>query len=225
MLDPLGSIAGIFDRPRPLLRRAPMIAPLKTADQGVGRLQQPHHHADRIPEKTAVARLMHERGGDRAVEPHDFAGLDFLLPHAGEQNAIDRLPCLGPDGADGPLQHRLLRRPRQRQPSEGPERGGVFKMKRQLLIAQLAMLLEKGAAQDQLGRQAFSPGLFNAVSAQILLRQPDQLTMLVQPLRHRLQLAADLVIGEEIEYAGLDGAFLTHCRAPAVVVSLLESVA
>jgi hypothetical protein len=35
--------------------------------------------------------------------------------------------------------------------------------------------------------------------------------MLIQPLRHRLQLAADLVFGEEIEYAGLDGAFLTHC--------------
>jgi hypothetical protein len=71
-------------------------------------------------------------------------------------------------------------------------------MKRQLLIAQLAMLLEKGAAQDRLSRQAFSPGLFNAVSALILRRQPDELTMLVQPLRHRLQLAADLVIGEEI---------------------------
>jgi hypothetical protein len=95
-------------------------------------------------------------------------------------------------------------------------------MKRQLLIAQLAMLLEKRAAQDRLGRQALSPGLFNAVSARILRRQPDELTMLVQPLRHRLQLAADL--GEEIEYAGLDGAFLTHCRAPAAVVSLLESV-
>src|SRR5271170_6114622 len=36
--------------------------------------------------------------------------------------------------------------------------------------------------------------------------------MLVQPERHSLQLAADLVLGEEIEYAGLDGAFLTHCR-------------
>ena len=32
--------------------------------------------------------------------------------------------------------------------------------------------------------------------------------MLVQPPRHRLQLAADLVVGGEIEYAGLDGAFL-----------------
>jgi hypothetical protein len=51
-------------RGRPLLRRAPMIAPHESADQGVGRLQQTHHHANRIPEETAVARLMHERLGD-----------------------------------------------------------------------------------------------------------------------------------------------------------------
>ena len=38
------------------------------------------------------------------------------------------------------------------------------------------------------------------MSAQILRRQPDELAMLVQPLRHRLQLAANLVVGEEIEY-------------------------
>ena len=97
-------------------------------------------------------------------------------------------------------------------------------MKRQLLIAQLAMLLEKRAAQDRLGRQAFSSGLLNAVSAQILRRQPDELAMLVEPLLHRLQLTPDLVIGEEIEYADLDGAFLTHCRAPAVTDLLAESV-
>ena len=199
MLDPFQSIAGIFDRARPLLRRAPMVAPLETADQGVGRLQQPDQHADRIPEKTAVARLMHERGGDRAVEPHDLAGLDSLLTRAGEQSAIDRLPGLGPDGADCPMQHRLLRGPRQRQPGEGSKRGRVLKMKRQLFIAHLAMLLEKRAAQDRLGRQAFSPGLLNPVAAQILRRQTGELAMLVQPLRHRLQLSADLVIGEEIE--------------------------
>ena len=98
-------------------------------------------------------------------------------------------------------------------------------MKRKLLIAQLAMLLEKRTAQDRFGRQTLSPGLFDAMPAQILRHQPDDLAMLVQPLRHRLQLPADLVIGEEIEYAGLDGAFLTHCRAPAVAVFLSESVA
>ena len=41
-------------------------------------------------------------------------------------------------------------------------------MKRQLLIAQLAMLLEKPAAQDRLCRQTLSPGLGNAMPAQIL---------------------------------------------------------
>ena len=41
-------------------------------------------------------------------------------------------------------------------------------MKRQLLIAQLAMLLEKPATQDQLCRQTLSPGLGNAMSAQIV---------------------------------------------------------
>ena len=65
---------------------------------------------------------------------------------------------------------------------QGAKRGRVFQMKRQLLIAQLAMLLEKRAAQDRLGRQAFSPGLLNAVLAQILRRQPNELAVLVQPL-------------------------------------------
>src|SRR5208337_2617682 len=78
--------------------------------------------------------------------------------------------------------------------------------------------------QGRLGRQALSPGLLDAMPAQIVRHQPDQLAMLVEPLRHPFQLATDLVIGEEIEYAGLDGAFLTHCRAPAVAVSPLESV-
>ena len=48
-------------------------------------------------------------------------------------------------------------------------------------------------------KKAFSTGLLNAVSAQIPGRQPDELAMLVQPPRHGLQLAADLVTGEEIE--------------------------
>jgi hypothetical protein len=114
--------------------------------------------------------------------------------------------------------------PRQRQPREGAERGGVFKMKRQLLIAQLAMLLKKPAAQDRLCRQTLSPGLRNAMPAQILGRQPDQLAMLVQPERHSPQLAADLVLGEEIEYPGLDGV-PDALSAPAVEVLSLESVA
>jgi hypothetical protein len=51
---------------------------------------------------------------------------------------------------------------------------------------------------DMVGKP-LSPGFLSAVSAQILGCQPDQLAMLVQPPRHRLQLAADLVLSEEIE--------------------------
>jgi hypothetical protein len=40
--------------------------------------------------------------------------------------------------------------------------------------------------------------------------------MLVQPLRHRFQLMADLVHGEKIEYTGLGRCVLGALSAPAV---------
>ena len=75
-----------------------------------------------------------------------------------------------------------------------------FQMKRQLLVAQLAMLLEKPTAQDRTCRQTLSPGFLDAMPAQISSATgPMELSVLVQPLRHRLQFAANLVPGEEIE--------------------------
>ena len=85
-------------------------------------------------------------------------------------------------------------------------------MERQLFVAQLTVLLEQRATQHRLRRQALPSGRAHAVAAQVLRHQPEQHAMPIQPLRHRLQLAADLVPGEDIEYAGLDGAFLAHCR-------------
>ena len=42
---------------------------------------------------------MQQGGGDRAVQPDDLAGFDFRLTRADQQDAIDRFPRLGPDGA------------------------------------------------------------------------------------------------------------------------------
>ena len=72
-------------------------------------------------------------------------------------------------------------------------------MERQLLIAQLAVLLEQGAAQHRLRRQSLPPGRFDAVPAQVRRNQDGQLAMVVEPGGHRPQLAADLVPGEQIE--------------------------
>jgi hypothetical protein len=85
-------------------------------------------------------------------------------------------------------------------------------MERQLLVAQLAVLLEQGTAQHRLGGQAVASRLLDAVPAQVRRDQAAKLAVVVQPRGHRLELTADLVFGETIEYAGLDGAFWAHCR-------------
>jgi hypothetical protein len=89
-------------------------------------------------------------------------------------------------------------------------------MKGQLLVAQLPILLEQRAAQHGFRRETVSSRLLDPVPAQIANHQTQQRTVLIEPLRDRFQLAADLVHRENIEYSGLDDAFLTHCRAPAV---------
>ena len=52
-------------------------------------------------------------------------------------------------------------------------------MKRQLLIAQLTMLLEQSTAQHRLRWQALSPGRLHAMPKQIRRHQFDQLSVLV----------------------------------------------
>jgi hypothetical protein len=56
------------------------------------------------------------------------------------------------------------------------------------------------------------PGGVHFLLAQIGRHQADQFALAIQPLRHRLQLAANVVLRKHFEYSGLDGAFLTHCR-------------
>ena len=85
-------------------------------------------------------------------------------------------------------------------------------MEGQFLITQLPVLFQQRAAQDRLSRQALASSCLDAVPTQVSRHQANQIAMRVQPVRHRLQFAADLVRGEKIEYARLDGAVLAHCR-------------
>src|SRR3954464_10970865 len=79
-------------------------------------------------------------------------------------------------------------------------------------LAELARLLEKRTAQHGLGGQTVPSSLLHPISAQVRCDQAEQGRMLIQPRRGLLQLAADLVLGEDIEEAGLDRAVLAHCR-------------
>ena len=89
-------------------------------------------------------------------------------------------------------------------------------MKGQFLVTELALLLQQRAAQHRFRRQSAPPGLAHTFAPQIARHHAHQRALAIQPARDCLQLAADLVSSKDLEYRGLDGAFLTHCRAPAV---------
>src|SRR5882672_331680 len=89
-------------------------------------------------------------------------------------------------------------------------------MKGQLLVAQLPVLLEQRAAHHRFRRQAVSSGLLDPVPAQITDHQTQQRTVFVEPLRDGFQLAADLVLRENLKYRGLYDAFLTMVELPMV---------
>src|SRR5437588_547560 len=100
-LKPVRSATGEFDCARPLLRSALMIAPYESAaGQCIGFLQQLGHHPDSIPQKAAIARVMHQRSSDGAVQPHHLADFDLLVTRVDKHCPIDRFPSLSPDCAD-----------------------------------------------------------------------------------------------------------------------------
>jgi hypothetical protein len=60
-------------------------------------------------------------------------------------------------------------------------------------------LLEQRTAQHRLGRQASASSLAQSVATQIAGHQAHQHTLPIPPLRDRLQLAANLVPGKDLE--------------------------
>ena len=87
-----------------------------------------------------------------------------------------------------------------------------YKVECQLLVAQLAMLFQHPTAQHRFRRQTLAAGRLQPVPAQLRGNPTADLAMIVQQIGHRLQLTTELVLRENIEYTGLDGAFLPHCR-------------
>jgi len=81
-----------------------------------------------------------------------------------------------------------------------------------VFVTQLPLLLEQRTARHRLCWRAATSGLAQSVATQIAGRHPHQRVLPIQPRRDRLQLAADLMPGKDLEYSGLDGAFLTHRR-------------
>ena len=77
-------------------------------------------------------------------------------------------------------------------------------MKDQFLVTELPLLLQGSAAQHRFRRQPSPPGLAQTLTPQIARHQTHQRALPIQPARDRLQHAADLVSGKDLEYRGLE---------------------
>jgi hypothetical protein len=110
------------------------------------------------------------------------AALQPVLFGAGQQRLVDRLPGRGANRRDRVVQHRFLRRPRQRQAGKGAKRGRILKMEGQLFVTQLALLLEQRTAQHAFRRQSPPSGLAHPLPPQIARNQTDQPALAIQPL-------------------------------------------
>ena len=94
---PVVFAATVLDLCGAALGHAPAIVPAhRRRPRQCRRLaQQPRHQAHGIPQQRAVARLVHQRRGNGAVDPHHRALFQLGLSGAGNQRPIDRLPGLG----------------------------------------------------------------------------------------------------------------------------------
>ena len=72
---------------------------------------------------------------------------------------MDGLPCLFPYRLDVLLEDRLRGILAHLEPGEAPEGIRVFQMKGELLVSELAVLLEDGAAEHLLGGHPFPAGI------------------------------------------------------------------
>lgn len=79
-------------------------------------------------------------------------------------------------------------------------------MESQLLVAQLAVLFEQGAPQQASAGKPCRPVSLTPC------RRRSCATRLTSSRCRSSHCDTDLVFGEKIEYVGLDGAFLAHCR-------------
>jgi hypothetical protein len=71
--------------------------------------------------------------------------------------------------------------------------------------------------------------LNDALTPQVTRHQAHQDVLPIKPVRDRLQLAANLASGKDLEYRRLDGAFLTHyrhrrCGLPFGITGLIRSL-
>ena len=175
LLAPLGSTAVVAKRHR--------LKPLARLPQ------QPRQHPHAVVQQAAVRRLQDIRLGHRAVDTHLRTRFDPPLLGVLQQHAVDRLPRVGVDRADGALQRRLLRHTERIDPREALHAGGIEQRELQPPIAVAHQMHEHRTAQNGLaGQPRATPG---GAARHAGADHVEQFGVLIEPCRSAFQFAGD----------------------------------
>ena len=177
--------------------------------------QQPGQHAHRVVQQLAVARIQDMRLGHGAVDAYLAARFELVVAGPAQQDPVDPLPYLGPNGPDATLQRRALRGPQRIDACEAPRRDGVDQGELQFPVVRLPQMLQDPAAQDHLARQPAPPNGRHNPAVNIRGDPLQELRVFVQKPRHQGQHPPHVVIRiSGIEKTPLRCPFCTHRQLP-----------
>jgi hypothetical protein len=165
---------------------------------------------DAILKKPGVCGIMNVTLNGRRVKPNRATFLHPLALSVVDDQPVDRLPAPGPQPLDvllkgrypGPLPHP--------KPGKSTKRLRILQMKGQLLIAQVAILLEDGTPKDLFGCHPLTTRVRTLGPNHIPIYNLIYPWVVIENPRDHLQLPGHLVSGHGVKNAQLGNLLFTH---------------
>ena len=108
------------------------------------------------------------------------------------------------------------------QPGKSPEGGRILQMKGQLLIGQLPILFQNGAAQHLFGTQPQPSGISLPESDKVLINQSQYLPIVIQNRGDRFQFLVYFIPGHHVIQFPLHVSWTPHVSTPSTYLYLRD---
>jgi hypothetical protein len=202
----------VEDCERPLLRNTSMIR-IPVGGGGAQPFaldQEPRDDSHTVFEKTRIRRIVDVRFDSRGIHADRSAFLNSLLFRDTHNRAVERFPCLLGERLDILLERRSTGRLASGKPRKSTEALRISQVEGQLIVGELTVLFQNGAAQHLLS--------CHSGQARVRLPEPDQigvddvqyLLVRFQNLGDSLQFLADGVLRHDVEEILLWVTFFAH---------------
>jgi hypothetical protein len=185
--------------------------------------QKPSDDPNGILQKPGVCGIVDVTLNGRRVKPNRTTFLHPLGFSIADEQPIDRLPGTGPQPLDVLLKGRYSRPLPHPKPRKSTKRMRILQMEGQLLIAQIAILLQYGTSKDLLGRHPLTARIRALAPNHILIHKFIHAWVLIENPRDGLQFPGHFVAWHGVENAQLRNPFFTHFHPHRLEICLTIS--